>query len=163
MSHPPKAAAPEQGSHVNLKERLLADLKEAMRRGDAMRRDTIRMARAVVINAEIAWQHEANDQEVQQVIAQEVKRRLEAIEMFRQGGRDDLVRAEEAQLAVLREYLPEQLSREQVTEVVRRVIDELGATGLAQMGPVMRQVMAELKGKADGRMVNEVVREALAP
>ena len=147
---------------MNLKERLMADLKDAMRQGEATRRDTIRMARAAVINAEIAWQREANDQEVQQVIAQEVKRRVEAIELFRQGGRDDLVRAEEAQLAILREYLPEQLSREQVTEVVRRVVDETGATSLAQMGPVMRQVMAELKGKADGRMVNEVVRELLA-
>jgi uncharacterized protein YqeY len=147
---------------VNLKERLMADLKDAMRRGDAMRRDTIRMARAAVINAEIAWQREADDPEVQQVIAQEVKRRVEAIELFRQGGRDDLVRAEEAQLAVLREYLPEQMSREEVIGVVRRVIDEMGATGLAQMGPVMRRVMAELKGKADGRMVNEVVREVLA-
>lgn len=148
---------------MNLKERLMADLKEAMRRGDTMRRDTIRMARAVVLNAEIAWQHEANDQEVQQVIAQEVKRRLEAIELFRRGGRDDLVRTEEAQLVVLREYLPEQLTREQITEVARRIIDELGATGLTQMGPVMRQVLAELKGKADGRMVNEIVRELLAP
>jgi len=147
---------------VNLKERLMADLKDAMRQGDPGRRDAIRMARAAVINAEIAWQREASDQEVQQVIAQEVKRRVEAIELFRRGGRDDLVREEEAQLAILRAYLPEQLSREEVTEVVRRVIDEMGATGLAQMGPVMRQVMAELKGKADGRMVNEVVRDILA-
>ncbi len=147
---------------MNLKERLMADLRDAMRQGDPGRRDAIRMARAAVINAEIAWQREASDQEVQQVIAQEVKRRVEAIELFRRGGRDDLVREEEAQLAILRAYLPEQLSREEVTEVVRRVIDEMGATGLAQMGPVMRQVMAELKGKADGRMVNEVVRDILA-
>jgi uncharacterized protein YqeY len=147
---------------VNLKERLMADLRDAMRQGDPGRRDAIRMARAAVINAEIAWQREASDQEVQQVIAQEVKRRVEAIELFRRGGRDDLVREEEAQLAILRAYLPEQLSREEVTEVVRRVIDEMGVTGLAQMGPVMRQVMAELKGKADGRMVNEVVRDILA-
>ncbi len=147
---------------MNLKERLMADLRDAMRQGDPGRRDAIRMARAAVINAEIAWQREASDQEVQQVIAQEVKRRVEAIELFRRGGRDDLVREEEAQLAILRAYLPEQLSREEVTEVVRRVIDEMGVTGLAQMGPVMRQVMAELKGKADGRMVNEVVRDILA-
>ena len=147
---------------MNLKERLMADLRDAMRQGDPGRRDAIRMARAAVINAEIAWQREASDQEVQQVIAQEVKRRVEAIELFRRGGRDDLVREEEAQLAILRAYLPEQLSREEVTEVVRRVIDEMGVTGLAQMGPVMRQVMAELKGKADGHMVNEVVRDILA-
>lgn len=147
---------------MNLKERLMADLKDAMRQGDAMRRDAIRMARAAVINAEIAWQREATDQEVQQVIAQEVKRRVEAIELFRRGGRDDLVRSEEAQLAILRAYLPEQLSREEVTEVVRRIVDEMGATGLDQMGPVMRRVMAELKGKADGRVVNEVVRDTLS-
>jgi len=147
---------------MSLKERLMADLKDAMRQGDAMRRDTIRMARAVVINAEIAWQREASDEEVQHVIAQEVKRRVEAIELFRRGGRDDLVRAEEAELAVLRGYLPEQLSRDQITQAARRVIDELGATSLAQMGPVMQRLMAELKDKADGRTVNEVVRELLA-
>ncbi|HHX45258.1 MAG TPA: GatB/YqeY domain-containing protein [Chloroflexi bacterium] len=147
---------------MNLKERLMADLKDAMRQGDIPRREAIRMARAAVINAEIAWQREATDAEVQQVIAQEVKRRVEAIELFRQGGRDDLVRAEEAQLGVLRAYLPEQLSREEVTAVVQRVIDAMGATSPAQLGPVMRQVMAELKGKADGRMVNEIVRDLLA-
>lgn len=147
---------------MNLQERLMADLKEAMRQGDAMRRDTIRMARALVINAEIAWQRQATDQEVQQLLGQEVKRRVEAIELFRRGGREDLVRAEEAQLAILRAYLPEQLSREEVTEVVRRIVEAMGAAGPAQMGPVMRQAMAELKGKADGRMVNEVVRDILA-
>ncbi len=146
---------------MNLKERLMADLQDAMRQGDTVRRDTIRMARAAVINAEIAWQREADDQEVQQVIAQEVKRRVEAIELFRQGGREDLVRAEEAQLAILRAYLPEQLSREQVTEAVRHVVEEMGASGPAQIGPVMRRIMAELRGKADGRMVNEIVREVL--
>ena len=147
---------------MDLRERLMADLKEAMRQGNAVRRDTIRMARAVVANAEIAWRRQASDAEVLQIISQEVKRRSEAIDYARQAGRDDLIREEEAKIAVLRAYLPEQMMREQVDAVVRRVVAEMGATGLGQMGPVMRLVMSELKGKADGRMVNEVVREVLA-
>ena len=147
---------------MDLRERLMADLKEAMRQGNAVRRDTIRMARAVVANAEIAWRRQASDAEVLQIISQEVKRRSEAIDYARQAGRDDLIREEEAKIAVLRAYLPEQMTREQVDAVVRRVVAEMGATGLGQMGPVMRLVMSELKGKADGRMVNEVVREVLA-
>lgn len=147
---------------MNLRERLMADLKEAMRQGDAVRRDTIRMTRAVLANAEIEWRREASDPEVLQIISQEVKRRSEAMDYARQARRDDLIREEEAKIAVLRGYLPELLTRDEVVVVVRRVVTEMGASGPGQMGPVMRQVMVELKGKADGRMVNEVVREVLA-
>jgi len=147
---------------VNLQERLMADLKDALRSNDGPRKDAIRMIRAAIKNAEIEWQREATDEDVQGLISREIKHRLEALEMFRKGGREDLVSEEEAGLAILRGYLPEQLSREQIAEVVRRTVAELGATGPSQMGPVMRQVMAQLKGKADGRLVNEVVREILS-
>jgi len=146
---------------MNLKERLVADLYEAMRQKDIPRKEAIRMIRAAITNAEIAWQREASDQEVQDIIAQEIKRRVEALELFRKGGRTEVVAVEEAGINVLKGYLPEQLTREQIVAVVERVVTEMGASGPAQLGPVMRQVMAQLKGKADGRLVNEVVREAL--
>src|SRR4030042_1237040 len=111
---------------MNLQERLLADLQQAMRDKDVPRREAIRMIRAAVQNAEIEWQREASDQDVLDLIAREIKRRLEALEMFRRGGRADLVAAEEAGLHVLQQYLPEQLSREQVVETVQRIVAQLG-------------------------------------
>lgn len=147
---------------MNLQERLMADLKEAMKSHDTSRREVIRMVRAAIKNAEIEWQREATDQEVQDIIAREVKRRREAIALFRQGGRQDLVDEEEAQVKILESYLPQQMSRPEIEEVIRRIVARLGATGLSQMGPVMRQAMAELKGKADGSLVNQIAREILS-
>jgi len=146
---------------MTLQERLKADLYQAMRKGDTPRKEAIRMIRAAIQNAEIEWQRTASDDEVQNLIGREIKRRLEAIELFRQGHRDDLVAQEETEVAILREYIPQQLSQQQITEVVQRIILETGASGPAQLGTVMRQAMAELKGKADGRVVNQIVREAL--
>jgi len=146
---------------VNLQERLMADLKEALRSKDVLRKDAIRMIRAAIKNAEIEWQREATDEEIQGIISREIRHRLEALEMFRKGGREDLVATEEAGIAVLKQYLPEQLSRAQIAEVVQQIVAELGAAGPNELGQVMRQAMAQLKGKADGRLVNEVVREIL--
>jgi len=147
---------------MSLKEQLMADLKEALRANDVPRKEAIRMIRAAIKNAEIEWQREATDEDVIQIISREVKRRLEAIEMFRQGGREDLVANEEAQLAVLKAYLPKQLSEEEIREALREIIAELGATGPKQLGPVMREAMQRLKGKADGRLVNRLARELLS-
>lgn len=147
---------------MNLKERLMADLKEAMRSRDVPRRGTIRLVRSAIKNAEIEWQRDATDEQILEIIAREAKRRIEAIEAFRQGGREDLVAMEQAELAILEQYLPEQLSQEEIKRVVQQVITELGASGMGQMGPVMRQAMAQLKGKADGRLVNQVAREILS-
>lgn len=147
---------------MTLKERLMADLRDAMRSRDVFRRDAIRMVRAAVTNAEIEWQREATDEEVQGLIARETKRRIEAVDMFRQGGRQDLVDEELAGIAVLEAYLPEQVSEDEIKRVVRQVIAELGATSMAQMGPVMRQAMEQLRGQADGRLVNQMVRQLLS-
>ena len=146
---------------MNLQERLMADLKEALRSKDVLRKDAIRMIRAAIKNAEIEWQREATDEEIQGIISREIRHRLEALEMFRKGGREDLVATEEAGIAVLKQYLPEQLSRAQIAVVVQQIVAELGAAGPNELGQVMRQAMAQLKGKADGRLVNEVVREIL--
>ncbi len=146
---------------MNLRERLLVDLHQAMRDRDVPRREAIRMIRAAVKNAEIEWQREASDQDVLDLISREIKRRQEALEMFRKGKREDLVAEEEAGLRVLQQYLPEQLTREQVVQIVQRIVAQLGATGPNQLGLVMREAMAQIKGKADGRLINEVAREIL--
>jgi len=147
---------------MNLQERLLANLQDAMRNRDERRKAAIRMVRAAVKNAEIDVQHALSDQEVQDVIAKEVKRRVEALELFRKAGREDLVTKEESELQILNSYLPKQLSREEVEQIVRRIAAEVGATGPAQLGVVMRQAVAQLKGQADGRLINEVARTILS-
>ena len=147
---------------MNLQERLLADLQDAMRNRDERRKAAIRMVRAAVINAEIDVQHTLSDQEVQDVIAKELKRRAEALELFRKAGREDLITKEEAEVQILNGYLPKQLSREEIEQIVRRIIAEVGATGPAQLGMVMRQATAQLKGQADGRLINEVARTILS-
>jgi uncharacterized protein YqeY len=144
-----------------LKERLMEDLKEALRGKDVQRKDTIRMVRAAVRNAEIDAQRDATDDEILDIISREVKRRNEAIDWFRKAGRLELVAVEQEQLDVLTGYLPRQLSREEIEEAVHCVVTEMGATGMKQLGPVMREAMARLRGKADGRLVNEIAREIL--
>ena len=147
---------------MTLQDQLMADLRDAMRSKDAPRRSAIRMVRAAVKNAEIDWQREATDEEVIAIIAGEVKRRREALGLFRQAGRDDLVNEEEMGLAILEAYLPRQLEREEIEPAVAQIIAEIGATDMSQLGSVMRQAMSQLKGKADGKLVNQIAREILS-
>ena len=147
---------------MNLQERLMADLRDAMRSNDGARKNVIRMVRAAVKNAEIDLHREATDAEVQDLIAREMKRRTEAVEMFRRADRMDLVTQEESELAILKGYLPEQLSESEIEAAVRTVVAELGAADPAQMGPVMREIMSRLKGQADGRIVSQIVRRVLS-
>jgi len=148
---------------MNLKERLDADLKEAMRSGDQARKLALRAVKTAVRQAEVAGEkaRTLSEQEVLAIIAKEAKRRREAIVEFEKGGRQDLVEKERAELAVLEAYLPKQLTREEIVERARRVIAEVGATSPRQMGLVMRPLMEELRGLADGRLVNQVVQELL--
>jgi uncharacterized protein YqeY len=147
---------------MSLKERLNQDLREAMRQRDERRRDTIRMALSALHNAEIAGGHELDDAGILGVLAKEAKTRRESIEEFRKGGRQDLVDKESAELEVLNAYLPQQLSREEIAEAAREAIQETGATSAKDIGKVMPVLMERLRGRADGRTVNEVVRELLA-
>lgn len=147
---------------MSLKERLYEDLKDALRARDEPRKEAIRLLRAEVANAEIAWQREATDQDVQTIVSREVRRRGEALEIYRGAGREDLVAQEELAIRLLSDYLPRQLSPEEVREVVGRIVAELGATGPQDLGPVMRRAMAELRGQADGALVNQVARELLS-
>lgn len=147
---------------MNLKDRLNNDLKQAIRQGDERRKSTIRLVRAAITNAEIERGKELGDEEVLAIIASQVKQRRESVAEFAKGGRQDLVDQEEEELRILLGYLPAQMSRQEIEAAARQVIAEVGATGLAQMGEVMRRLMPQLKGKADGSLVNQVVREILS-
>ncbi len=148
---------------MSLKTKLMEDLKQAVRQGDERRKAAIRLVKAAIINAEIEKRgQELSDEEILTIIAREVKRRREAIEKFTQGGREDLANQERAELDILLEYLPRQMSREEIEAAARKVIEEVGATSLADMGKVMGQLMPQLKGRADGKLVSQVVKEILA-
>ena len=145
-----------------LQQKLTDDLKRAMKGGDRVRTSVIRLTMAAIKNAEIARQASLNDGDILGIIAKQVKQRQESIESFKQGNRPDLVAQEEAEMAILNEYLPQQMSREEVIAEARRVIVELGAAGPGDKGKVMPQLIAQLKGRADGRVINEVVTELLS-
>lgn len=148
---------------VGLKQKLTDDLKQAMRSGDKVRRSVIRLVIAAIRNAEIARQTALDDDtDILGIIAKEVRQRRESIEAFKQGDRQDLVAQEEAELTILNEYLPRQMSREEIIVAARQVIEGVGAQGPGDKGKVMPQLIAQLKGRADGREINVVVTELLA-
>jgi uncharacterized protein YqeY len=145
-----------------LKQKLTDDLKQAMKDGDKVKRSAIRLAIAAIKNAEIARQTALEDADILGVIAKEIRQRKESIEAFKQGGRQELAAQEEAEMAVLEQYLPQQMTRDEIVAEARRVIDEVGAEGIRDKGKVMPQLIAKLKGRADGREINEVVTELLS-
>jgi len=144
-----------------LKQKLNDDLREALRSQDELRKTTIRLALSAIHNAEIAAGKELDDAGVTAVLAREVKQRRESIEEFKKGNRQDLVDKEQGELDILLTYLPQQMSREEIADVARRIIAETGATGPRDKGKVMPVIMNELRGRADGSEVNAVVTELL--
>jgi uncharacterized protein YqeY len=145
-----------------LKDSIQETLRGALKRQQRVEVATLRLLLSEIRNAEIAQQRPADDNKVLDVITKEVKRRRESIEAFKKGNRSDLVAQEEAELAVLMSYLPEQMSREEIIAAARQVVDAVGAKGPNDKGKVMSQLMPQLKGKADGKEVNEIVAELLA-
>jgi len=144
-----------------LKQKLADDLKQALRGGDKVRCSVIRLVVAAIQNAEIARQTALSDADILGIIAKEVRQHQESIEAFKQGSRQDLVDQEEVELAILKGYLPQQMTREEIIEAARRIIEEVGAQGPGDKGKVMPKLIAQLKGKADGREINAVVTELL--
>ncbi len=144
-----------------LQQKLTDDLKQAMKSGDTVKRSVIRLALAAIKNAEIAKQKALEDSDILGVIAKEIRQRKESIEAFKQGNRPELAANEEAEMAILEAYMPTQMSRDEIVAEARKVIAEVGAGGLGDKGKVMPQLIAKLKGKADGREINEVVTELL--
>ena len=147
---------------MSLREQLDADLLEAVRSKDGLRRSALRLIKASVQSEEKSRGKELGDDDVVQVLSREAKRRRESIEAFRDGNRPDLVEKEEAELALIAKYLPQQLSEDEVREIARAVIEEVGASGPGERGKVMGRLMPQVKGKADGKMVNQIVGELLA-
>lgn len=145
-----------------LQEKLTADLKVAMKGGDKTRLEVIRMVRARIKNAEIAQQKGLDDPDVLDLIAKEAKQRRESITEFKKADRQDLLDKEEAELAILLEYLPQQMSREEIVAAARSVIEEVGARGPGDKGKVMQRLIPQLKGRAEGRDINEVATELLS-
>ena len=146
---------------AELKQKLTDDLKQAMRSGDKARRSVIRLVMAAIKNAEIARQAVLDDSGILGIIAKDARQHKESIEAFKQGNRNDLVAKEEAELAILNEYLPQQMTRDEILIEARRVIEEVEAQGLSDKGKVMPKLIAQLKGRADGREINAVVTELL--
>jgi uncharacterized protein YqeY len=144
-----------------LKERLREDLKTALRARDERRKSVIRLSLAAITNAEIE-KGELDDDDLAAILQRQASRRQDTIAELKEFDRDDLLAEEEAELAILEEYLPDLLTREEIAEEARKVIEAVGADSPKQMGAVMGQLMPQLKGRADGRLVNEVVRELLS-
>ena len=170
---------------MNLRDQLREDLKAAMREGDDTRKSTIRLLLSAINAAEIEKrsafiesqqaqgidlenltlddaQIALTDVEVSAVVQKQAKQRRDAIAEFKTAGREDLVAIEEAELAIIENYLPRQMMRDEIEQAVREAAADLGVSDISGLGLLMKHLMAELKGKADGRTVNEVVREVLS-
>ena len=147
---------------MSLKDKLTQDMKEAMKAKQTERLSTIRQLRGAIKNKEIELRQDLDDDAIISVISTLVKQRREAAQMYVDNDRPELAAKEEAEMAVLQAYLPAQLGEEDVKAIVTAVIAEVGATSIKDMGKVMPQVMARTKGAADGKLVNQLVREQLA-
>ena len=149
-------------AEADLQKRITEDMKLAMRSGDTLKLDTLRMLLSAVKYAEGAKLAPLDEGEILGVISKDVKRHQESIDAFKLGNRPDLVSKEEAEQKILQSYLPKQLSRDEVVAAAKEVIGVVGAKGPGDKGRVMQQLMPNLKGKADGKAINDVVTQLLS-
>lgn len=147
---------------MSLRDRLNEEMKSAMKSKDDLRLSAIRMIRSSVKNKEIDQKREMDDQGIIEVVSTLVKQRRESLKMFSDAGRDDLVQKEEKELGILLEFLPKQLSEGELLEMITRVIGETGAQGPKDMGKVMKSLQPAVAGRADGKLVSELVKQKLA-
>lgn len=146
---------------MSLKEQLMSDLKTAMREKDAIKKATITMVRAAILQTEKDNKVELGDEDIVGVIAKQVKQRKDAMAEFEKAQREDLMEQTNKELEVLMEYLPKQLTEEEVESIVAETIEQVGATTMKDMGKVMGAVMPKVKGKADGALINQCVKKLL--
>lgn len=146
---------------MDIQEKLVQDMKDSLKAGEKLRLSTIRMIRSGIKNEEIARGSDLSEEDVITVLSSEARRRKEAIEEYEKAGREDLAEKERDELAVIHEYMPEQMSGEAIEILVRETINETGATSKRDMGKVMGKIMPKVKGKADGRMVKEITERLL--
>jgi len=147
---------------MSLKAKLTNDLKEAMKSGDQVKKDTVRTLRGAIRNAEIDSGHDLADEEILAIIDKQAKQRRDSIEQYQKANRSDLVEQEQQELAVIETYLPQQLSDEEIRARVEATIAELGVTDMKGMGLLMKRLTDELKGRADGKRISQIVRELLS-
>lgn len=152
----------ERGITMSLLKQLTTDMVTAMKERDKDTLKVVRMLKAAVQNEKIELGHELSENEEVAVMSREFKQRKESLAEFEKAGRDDLVEATKKELAVVEKYLPKQLSDEEVKKVVRETIDALGADSMKNFGQVMGSVMPKLKGKADGKLINQTVKDELS-
>ena len=146
---------------MSLQEQLTDDLKTAMKAGDVVTKDTVRLIRSAIQNAELENRDTLDEAGVNVVLAKMAKQYRDSITTYGDGGREDLVAKEQSELDVLQRYLPEQMSAEAVREIAVKVAEEVGAAGPGDKGKLMAKLMPQVKGKADGSVVNSVVTELL--
>jgi uncharacterized protein len=147
---------------MNLKEQLTQDTIAAAKAGDNPKRDVLRMMQAAIKQVEVDERITVDDAGVQQILTKQAKQRRESMAEYEKGGRDDLVAQEAYELKIIEAYLPQMMSREEIEVLVKQAIAATGASSPKDMGQVMGKLMPQVKGKADGRLVNDVVRELLA-
>ncbi|NLM04432.1 MAG: GatB/YqeY domain-containing protein [Clostridiales bacterium] len=146
---------------MSLKEQLNNDFKQAMKNRDQLRKNVITLIRSEIKQIEVDKRIELDDQGIVEILSRQLKQRRDSIEEFKKGNRQDLADQAEEEAKILLEYLPEQLSEEEITSIVKETIDEIGAQSMKDMGKVMANIMPKLKGKADGKLVNEIVKKQL--
>lgn len=146
---------------MSLKERLMADLKEAMKSKDKLRKDVITMVRAAIKQKEVDERVELDDSNILDIISKQLKEKKSSIDEFKKGNREDLVKQTNDEIEILLKYLPEQLSDEELKEIIKKVIDENEITSMKDIGKLMKNVMPLIKGKADGKQVNLIAKELL--
>jgi len=146
---------------MSLKERLLEDLKVAMRDKDVIKKNTVQMARSAVLQVEKDSRITLDDDGVLDIIAKEVKKRRDSLPEFEKSGRQELIDNLKTEIEVLMKYLPRQLTEEELEVIVRQAVQDTGASSARDMGRIMQEVMPKVKGRADGRMINQIVKKIL--
>lgn len=147
---------------MGLEEKLSADLKSAMKSNNRIGVDTLRSIRAAIQNARLDKRDNFSEEDVLSVIGKEAKKRKEAIELYEKGGRNDLVEQESGELEIISAYLPESLSDEALIQIINQALQESGAKSMSEMGKAMALIMPRVKGKADGKHVQNLVKEKLS-
>lgn len=145
-----------------LKEKLLEDLKQSMKEKNILRKNVIQMVRAAILQVEKDKQIELDDSKIIEIMAKEAKKRKDSLADYEKGGRQDLVEQIKQEVAIISEYLPEQLSEEELENVIKEVIEEVGASTMKDMGKVMKAAKEKIGARADGKAINEMVKKLLA-
>ncbi len=148
---------------MSLEERLVEEMKQAMKSNDKLRLSTIRMIRSALKNKEIELRKKLEDEDVVKVIQAMVRKGEESVEQFQTGGRMDLVEKEKKEIEILKSFLPQPLSQEEILKIIDQSIQETQASSLKDIGKVMKSVMPKIGGKADGILINQLVKERLSP